>query len=68
MYGILLFVVLPVFLIFLRIKLAKFATKYNQKTLDQGHRLQNKIAAVIAGVADSITLPIYFYLASKNYQ
>lgn len=64
-YGGLLFIALPVLLIFLRIKLARFAAKCNQKTLELGHRLQDKIAAVLTGVAGSITLPIYFYLASK---
>lgn len=64
LYGILLFVVLPVLLFFLRKRLVCFATKYNTKTLEHGHRWQNKIAAALAGIVSTVTLPIYFYLAS----
>lgn len=63
-YGILLLLVLPALMFYLRKRIVMFAAKYNMKTLKYGHRLQNKIAAIIAGVTGSITLPVYFYIAS----
>lgn len=65
LYGVLLFIGIPVLLFFLRKRLTKFASIYNRKTLEYGHRWQNKTASVLTGVASSLTLPIYFYLASK---
>jgi len=63
-YGILLLLVLPALMFYLRKRIVLFAVKYNTKTLKYGHRLQNKFAAIISGVAGSITLPVYFYIAS----
>ncbi|MCP5004947.1 MAG: mechanosensitive ion channel [Planctomycetes bacterium] len=64
-YGVLLFIVLPVLLFFLRIRLVKFVTKYNQKTLEMGRKWQNKIAAVLGGIVSAITLSAYFFLFSR---
>ncbi|MCP4267317.1 MAG: mechanosensitive ion channel [Candidatus Brocadiaceae bacterium] len=63
--GLLLFIILPVMLFLFRLRLARIVTKYNKKTLRSGHRWQNKMAAVIGGIASSITFPIYLFLFSE---
>lgn len=63
--GALLFIVLPIILYFSRRILLKFIIKHNQKALKYGHRWQNKMTVILAAIGNSVTLPIYFYLASK---
>jgi potassium efflux system protein len=63
--GVLLFIILPALLFFFHLNLTKIVTKYNKKTLRRGHQWQNKMAAVLGGIASSITFPVYLFLFSE---
>ena len=62
LFAVLLFIVFPFILIFLRIKLDTFTTKYNKMTIEHGRKWKNKINAVIAGILGSLTLPVYLFI------
>jgi small-conductance mechanosensitive channel len=64
-YGLLLVVALPAFLMYVRHRLRRVTQSRNQLSLDQTSSFRNRAMAILTGILSAALIPLYLLLAAK---